>query len=147
MRISRFARRDVLIVTAKNLCEIALSAMEALEVAWKHVLVDQDRQQLIDVQIVFILSFEVSYVDGIFIENVLYEPEVVQISRNLPQKLMIEPIVERKALALLQHLVDRIRAVDDGDNGNDEFEELGSISVREHVVAKSVKKPNVSLAA
>ena len=50
MRISRFARRDVLIVTAKNLCEIALSAMEALEVAWKHVLVDQDRQQLIDVR-------------------------------------------------------------------------------------------------
>lgn len=48
---------------------------------------------------------------------------------------------------MLEYLVDRIRTVDDRDDGNDEFKELGSISIREHVVAKRVKKPDVSLAA
>ena len=116
------------------------AAMKVLEIAGEDILVNQNGEKLIPFEHIFAVCLEIGDIDCVFVEDVMYEPQIVEVSRHLAQEAPVELFVERQPSALLEHLVDRVRAVDDRDDWNEEFEELRPVGVDEHVVAKRIQE-------
>ena len=71
---------DQLVLVVQDFGESTLAAVQLLKVPWIDVFIDQDREELVGVEQILSISFQVSRINGVFIKDVLNQSQVVQVS-------------------------------------------------------------------
>ena len=83
-----------LTLAVQNFSEIPRTPVQILKIPWIDVFVDQYRQELVSVEQILSISFQISHINSVLIKDILNQPQVVQVSRDLSQKLPIKAFVE-----------------------------------------------------